>query len=134
MEKEFIPYKQALALKELRFDEECFSRYCIITRWESATGKIVLQNVDCVLSDKNLIKAPLYQQAFRWFREIHNLHGFIENSCIMNDNNYNCFINATDQSVVGLKSKRLFNMYNFKTHEEAELECFKKLIEIIKKK
>ena len=27
MEKEFIPYEQALALKELGFDEHCFGLY-----------------------------------------------------------------------------------------------------------
>ena len=56
MEKEFIPYEQALELKELGFDEPCYYDYNfggeITNKW--AIG---------------LVPAPLYQQAFRWFRE-----------------------------------------------------------------
>jgi hypothetical protein len=66
MEEEFVPYQEALNLKELGFNEPCISRYCIVTEWEKPTGKILLQQTNCTLSDKNLIKAPLYQQAFRW--------------------------------------------------------------------
>jgi hypothetical protein len=29
MEKDFVPYEEALALKELGFDEPCFAVYCV---------------------------------------------------------------------------------------------------------
>ena len=74
MTQEFIPYEQALALKELGFDEECLSRYLIVTEWENPTGEILLQQIDCMLSDKNLIKAPLKQQAVNWFAENHQIY------------------------------------------------------------
>lgn len=48
MNKEFIPYEQALELSELGFDEECFTY--------NDNSKIFRAGV-------------LYQQAFRWFRE-----------------------------------------------------------------
>ena len=56
MNKEFVPYEQALALKELGYDENYF--YCY-----SDDGKL---HSDEVWRRKNSIKAPLYQQAFRW--------------------------------------------------------------------
>ena len=31
MDKEFIPYEQALALKELGFDEPCFATYNVLS-------------------------------------------------------------------------------------------------------
>jgi hypothetical protein len=49
MNKEFIPYEQALALKELGFDEPCLGfRYIEKNKPE---------------------ESPTYSQAFRWFRE-----------------------------------------------------------------
>jgi hypothetical protein len=41
MEKEFIPYEQALALKELGFDEKCFATW--IERDIRDGGGIVLE-------------------------------------------------------------------------------------------
>ena len=59
MNKEFVSYEQALALKELGFDEPCMSSRDIN-------------------NGEGLIQLPLYQQAFRWFREKHNLIGLVE--------------------------------------------------------
>lgn len=47
MKKEFIPYQQALELKELGFNEKCAAHYCV--------------------------QAPTYGQAFRFFRDKYNL-------------------------------------------------------------
>ena len=131
MEKEFIPYSEALALKELGFDEPCFSRYCIKTVFEEPTGEILLQNTDCkIYENRFLTKAPLYQQAFRWFREKYNIECYV-----------NCYWNEVDSS-----KRDYYANYNygsdifysinigFKNYEEAELECLKKLIEIVKNK
>ena len=63
MEKEFISYDLALKLKELGLDEECFGYYN-----NNRLG--VYQNEDYYLSSDsppdNIIKAPLWQQAFDW--------------------------------------------------------------------
>jgi hypothetical protein len=60
MEKEFIPYEQALALKELGFDIPSVSGYSYPD------------------SDNLLTQAILYQQAFRWFREKYGLYSVID--------------------------------------------------------
>jgi hypothetical protein len=124
MNKEFILYEQALALKELGFGEPCLARHIIMTEWEKPTGQIILQMVDCLNSDKNLVKAPLYQQVFRWFREKYNLVGLIEGGY---DNGNNLFTYVIWQG----SFDNCIGTY-WKTYEEAELACINKLIEIVK--
>ena len=119
MEKEFIPYKQALALKELGFDEPCFGYYTgdkkhLVLRPNMGRRNEDLNDIVCT--------SPLYQQAFRWFREKHNMDSYhIEPTNNMFGNFY---------GVLGLRTAT-FNG-GFKTYEEAELACLKKLIEIVK--
>jgi hypothetical protein len=108
MNKEFIPYEQALELEELGFYQYCFS---FKTSWDF---------------DDNLeidVPLPLYQQAFRWFREKYE----VKVISIGGDKNkkFSYLLHLKDNSqVVGEK-------YN--TYEEAELACLIKLIEIVKK-
>ena len=73
MEKEFIPYEQALALKELGFDEPCFGYY-IGGDWDYDEYDMTLQfEIDFskgnYLLDDKKCTAPTFSQAFRWFRE-----------------------------------------------------------------
>jgi hypothetical protein len=105
MQKEFIPYEQALELKELGFDEYCFT---------TAFG------IDITLESD--IKMPLYQQAFRWFREKYQL-------CIV--------IKPIDDKKLDLGynlTKNCLIISAHLTYESAELACLKKLIEIVKSK
>lgn len=67
IKREFIPYEQALALKELGFDEPCFAIYYNKTR-EFVLGKIVNEYTLEVRT-----WAPLYQQAFRWLYQKLNI-------------------------------------------------------------
>ena len=110
MESLFCPYEQALALKELGFNESCFGLY-------PPPIKTVSLHHYGLLSAKEQILAPLYQQAFRWFREKYGLYSVID----------------------GLEGRLYYkitqtNEYSkeYNTYEEAELECLKKLIEIVK--
>ena len=116
MIREFIPYEIALALKELGFDEPCFGYYVnksIDLEW-TFTDSIHF-------SHKESILAPLYQQAFRWFREKYNLL-----SRISYKNDRYKFEYQYKSSANNLY------MTKYSTYEEAELECLKKLIEIVK--
>jgi hypothetical protein len=114
IEKEFIPYKQALALKELGFDEPCLGRY-----WHE---EFKLINIDKQFEVPHYAcSAPLYQQAFRWFREKYPELDFAVGKIYNGTNNYHYHINLLWEYFEG-------------TYEEAELECLKKLIEIVKTK
>ena len=73
MTQEFIPYEQALELKKLGFDEQFFAFYLADTLFTS--NDIIYNSTDIPV-----IKAPLYHQAFRWFREKYELSSWIYNS------------------------------------------------------
>jgi hypothetical protein len=145
MNKEFIPYEQALALKELGFNEPCFAYF-----YHHQEYKILFDN-PTQSRDYNYIKVdvggifdydeervkkgleslgdsvsritsiPLYQQAFRWFREKYPELDFAVGKIYNGTNNYHYHINLLWEYFEG-------------TYEEAELECLKKLIEIVKNK
>jgi len=126
MEKEFTPYQEALELKELGFDEPCFGYYednnlTITFPPTSSNGWKWVGN--SIIPAKNT-NAPLYQQAFRWFREKHRLSGLIEIG--RHEYSFVIFDEAKD-------SREITSSMNG-AYEEAELECVKKLIEIVKNK
>ena len=124
MEKEFIPYSEALALKELGFDEPCVQAYHTNGENELSAFYSNPNIVDEWLKKLPLIKAPLYQQAFRFFREKKSLCSWVYQS---NSGLYHYSILKDD--------RYLSSSYNNETtYKEAELACLKKLIEIIKKK
>ena len=113
MNKEFITYEQAVALKELGFDEPNY-----FLKWYDSKGDI---REGLGLGE---VKAPLYQQAFRWFREKYNLKGFVSPVEYLdgtNDTYHWCIYNECNSGNDQL------------THEEAELACLIKLIEIANK-
>ena len=79
-------------------------------------------------SSSIVVSAPLYQQAFSWFREKYGLyHSIGLDNSLENDVNCDYQIINHSQSISELET-------DFKSYEEAELECLKKLIEIIKNK
>jgi hypothetical protein len=117
MENEFVTYEQALALKELGFDESCFGVY-------SEHDKTRVYD-ESAIREGLKIQAPLYQQAFRWFREKHNLvFNFISYN-IVKPGEYHWSITWNDEA----KASGIV-----KTYEEAEQACLDKLIEICKNK
>jgi hypothetical protein len=119
MENEFIPYEQALELKELGFDELCFGK--IYADGGNEQLSYPYKNSDQI-GKVTSCSAPLYQQVFRWFREKHNLFHSIDPL------GYNMCIGLVGQ----LGKLQSCNVPNYGTYEEAELECIKKLIKIVK--
>ena len=119
MNKEFIPYEQALELKELGFDEPCFAFYdesLYFPNNENQYGTFCNQKLDVPSCS-----APLYQQAFRWFREKYELSSWVYNSHM---DKYFYTILQDGRIVKANESTT--------TYEETELACLKKLIEIVK--
>ena len=119
MEKEFIPYGLALKLKELGYKEECLASYYHVGR--------KLDMCEYINHSEYTILAPLWQQAFDFFREKHYLYCAITSSTMMIDWTYYIFRSAN--------SKPLENpILEGWTYEEARLACLEKLIELIKEK
>ena len=122
MNKEFISYEQALALKELGFDEPCFAFYTPEKQLIIARGDILQSSVE------NAPSTPTYSQAFRWFREKYGLWFRADYYDEMKEYNFQGSIHELG------KYSAVADIGNHKTHEEAELACLKKLIEIVKEK
>ena len=127
MNKEFVPYEQALAIKELGFDEPCFGYYQKSAVIGDATIlPIQIRNKASNFNDNEYSKmgvpfcsAPLYQQAFRWFREKYWL-----DNAVLKDR----YVIETREDLPS------WWYYGLNTYEEAELACLIKLIEIVKNK
>ena len=121
MKINFTPYEQALTLKELGFDEMCVGYYQIFEGNVINFDTISTEVCERLYKKDNFIKAPLYQQAFRFFRKQYNIHCSVTHGLVfsfeINNQNYEDYPSYGDNW--------------FKSHEEAELACLRKLIEIV---
>ncbi len=120
MNKEFIPYEQALELKELGFNEECLGYHNIDPYLPNPTFNLVRP-----FEHEWCLPAPLYQQAFRYFTR---WRGLFSNIIIHDDKTFSYTITYfTNGNRVDIPIKR-----QFKEYDEAKLACLKELIEIDK--
>ena len=115
MEKEFCTYNQALRLKALGFKER------VLTYYENGVPKLHndITGWDFNTSFMTCVSRPTYSQAFRWFREKHNLH---------------CAVNTHTSSTNQLTYICSLEFGKKLTYEEAELACLDKLLEIVESK
>ena len=129
IESLFCPYELALELKELGFNQPCFAFYGL-SRDDYKTIRLsIFQNLKTdYLPDIHHLDvtcdAPLYQQAFRFFREKYGLHYIICKNIQMDGYGY--------REVILIPYMEENENTIFKTYEEAEVECLVKLIEIAK--
>ena len=131
MTKEFVTYEQALALKELGFDEPCLTYYHENQRLESEIV-FIKGSKFWNLPDISEIAAPTFSQAFRWFREKYGLIGQPIPLCI----SYPGKVTHYGWSIVSNQNSIDWENEDngFKIYEEAESACLDKLIELIKNK
>jgi hypothetical protein len=109
MTKEFIPYEQALELKELGFNEQCIGEYYLPFSQHLVCIKITN------IKDNG---SPLYQQAFRWFRE----KGIVNSIRSHNDKCHEYYL---------IHNGKAFQSHHSSTYEQAELECLNHLIRLL---
>ena len=137
MEKEFVPYEQALELKKLLFNERSLATYFVFGDGKLRNGsygqtqsELFINGIGKQIEDREIelkmyayhaASAPTFSQVFRWFREKYNLFGCIDLQPA------HWFVRIDDK----IKNHYLLR---FETYEEAELACLKKLIEIAKTK
>jgi hypothetical protein len=122
VDKELIPYEQALMLKQLGFDEPT-------NVWrqhgEGISGDVIGKYGYYNRKGDVYTAIPTVSQVFRWFRDTHNLNAqiaFCEYSVVSE--------NAWKYTLDNPTGIQLWNG-KYSTYEEAELECLKKLIDII---
>lgn len=124
--KEFIPYEQALELKELGFDEPTFGTF--------AHGKLLLvyqTEKANYRQESDFCTAPTYSQAFKFFRKKKLSDSYIYRYQDRGDGGIYYYYNINHD--FGIMETRHFED-GFNSYEEAELECLKKLIELAKQR
>ena len=116
MIKEFVPYELAVKLKAIGFNEECFGAY-------HNENYLDLESEEYDYS--YAVKAPIFSQAFRWFREkyLYHPHFFSKED--------GTFVWCIRWYIDGIQKDTPY--FSSNTYEEAELACLDKLIDIITK-
>jgi len=123
IETNFVPYQIALDMKLLGFDDPCFGYY----------DKIQIFHL-CPfgnMNDRGFVSAPTYSQAFKFFRDKHNLFSYIVRET---------GINHGKIKYIGVYYKITEKGYTPKntcvsqdTYEEAEVACLINLIQLVNK-
>jgi hypothetical protein len=108
MDKEFVSYEIAVALKELGFNEKCIMSYL--------GESLFLNPHNNSMATIGYISAPIKQQVFRWFREKYDAH--IHPEKLMPG--------------VYIIHYGTWTSITYNTYEEAESACIDKLIELAK--
>ena len=123
MEKEFVPYELAVKLKAIGFS----SPYSIGGYQGGAVfyyeeGKLYYDGRPMYSSDSHAgqIDAPLYQQAFRWFREKYGYWSYVKEAT-----------KGTCRFYIEKFDEKFFNSDIIDSYEKVELDCLTKLIEIV---
>ena len=114
MEKEFVSYEQAVALKELGFNEICMGYFDV--RLEHQIGNFDFTEIKGYHKSVSAL-SPLKQQVFRWFREKYS-------GVLVKD--YGLIPHFTIIQNMFLDSHKIL------IYEEAEDDCIDKLIELAK--
>jgi hypothetical protein len=141
MEKEFVSYEMALALKELGFNEPCFTYYYNVSGKLRTNISVDTNNGWTYFPNKkSIILAPTFSQAFRFFSENHGLDysiipysEFIENNSlkIFNAVIYRYYKNMNVQAEIIRIDGEIATFVN---KNQLELMLLQKMIETIKNK
>lgn len=124
MEKQFVPYELALKLKEIGFDEDCFGYYGepLIGKQERFSLRLDWTPESYPFKNELHCLAPLWQQAFDWFRINKYLYADVYRTGKV--------FSANIEYI--LMGNSLCEVIEDVSYEEARLECLKKLIELCK--
>lgn len=128
----FVDFEESLKLKELGFDDECIATY-----WADKLYVHGIQSLETVkgsgLHNRNLpdrvITAPLYCQAFEWFRNTKMLKGYPTHA--ESNGTYKYVIWKWNHDNLLGKWEYITHVGTYNTYEEAQLKCLQELIKIV---
>jgi hypothetical protein len=133
MEKEFVTYELALKLKQLGFDNvPCLAIWYNIPELDDYEffdfhNHFSYQHYETQYyankGFKDAVLCPLYQQAFRWFRE--KYQWTIEVNQVTKNN--------WSYTLKNFSKERTYYGGSYETFEVAEIACLEKLIEFIER-
>ena len=121
----FLPYRLAVKMKEIGFDEECLAYYKIENNEFSfyENGRWDIININLKNSEIKNCTAPLYQQAFDWFRS----KGYQISIWVDPEQEDSCM------TEIFFDKQYLFESREYRPYKETRQECLEKLIEIFGK-
>lgn len=146
MEELFVPYDESVMLKELGFNEPCLARYSLgleefnfkqlqfhvnYSQQYDIGAIIPIENNFFPIRKRNsdygyIPTAPLFVEAFKWFKDKYDLRvSFPSDSPV----NYSYVIATSNKKFENCEFDDGYCL--FKTQEEAELECLRKLIKLV---
>lgn len=135
--QDFTLYPEALALKELGFNEPCIASYTQSMRfniceqnglhWETVT------NDGYIKEYPKACTAPTFSQAFRFFRKQHKLNHSIETGSDAMKYATLLYESRPQIAYIYTSHEKIY-MGEYAEYEEAELACLKELIKIVKNK
>ena len=149
IDNSFVHYKQALALKELGFDEHCIGLF----RDGNLRYPVTTNDFEGIRNSNRFplddITAPLKNQVFLFFREKYNVFGYIHSApCLIEGKSDYSFSIDTINELASSSHPNHFscsyilehhehphNKYHcstYVTYEKAEAACIDKLIELVK--
>ena len=132
IEKEFVPYEEAFALKELGFNEPCFGY------WKSKNWLIQEKTrTDGYTHADQECSAPTFSQAFRWLREKYWYTALIlcdSFQIVMQLSTSRTRDSRTWEWKPIYVTQTYHEEEGLKSYDESELACLKQLIEIAKEK
>lgn len=117
MNKEFVPYQESLVLKDLGFDELCLGQFTSFSHSLLIGDKLTYKDINKELETL----APTFSQAFKWFREKHNLYCGADYWRVDSSIAFKIWNKGSYETMTEYQD----------TYEEAELECLRTLIIII---
>lgn len=121
-ESQFAPYEESIELRELGFNRECFA-------WYNMSNDELLffgddPCVDMYAGEYLRPEAPLWQQCWDWFEDVHELYSSQDN--ILLD-----FCVSSDNGEIKIL-KPLFTGECFKNRQDVRLERLRFLIKTVK--
>ena len=123
MKNEFVPHDIALELKELGYKEGSYAGF--ISDGFNVFNTVVNYNTNPKFP--KCYDVPTFSQAFRWFRDKYKI--YIQHDAVLTGHSQGHRFMLKDSAYSSLVGTTWCE-----TYEEAELECLKKLIDIIKEK
>ena len=158
MEKEFIPAYQAMELKFLGFNEDCFGYYHNVLGSDNInlfiekTPKELYTRITIPEYENTL--APTYQQAFKFLREmiitrISDESSYLEGRFtllpLIYFNGYEIHVTPEPTSFTSSINHNFIPLYEFPSkrkiykettlnYDDAQLACLKRMIQIVKNK
>lgn len=120
--KDFVNYNQALELKELGFDEPCLAVFNDSKQFRINSES---RNWNDNVKNGDTTSAPLFSQAFRFFREKYDI-----TQTVARDGS----LAKEGKWAYTIVSDYIFFNDGHLSHEEAESACLDKLIQIAKSK